>query len=130
MHHSLGVTMQVSCNTKSVLQSLKTNKVKHLEVVADARKGYLEKAKEKLEEKLSKINEGKVIDLRIDLSPPISHAEEYDTFIAMLEMHTEENILLSSDEVRMFVQDKWDWANAFLVGNSVYSAVARSRLDV
>lgn len=124
MRHMLGIKMEVFCNTADVLNKVKENRTEHAQIVEEARKGFIEKAKALLEEKLSLLKEGKLTTLQVNLSPPQNYTAEYDTIIQMLSMHTEKEITLGADEVRMFIEDRWDWTEAFLATNSAYSGSA------
>jgi len=124
MQRMLGLQMKVMCDRDKVLGILKSNLERHKHVVAEARKGYLVKAREVLEAKLKELEEGKLRTLSVSLTRPQNMASEYKTVIRMLEMHEEPQIELSSDEVRMFIQDKWDWTSRFLAANAGYSTTA------
>jgi len=114
----------VMCNVSDLLETLKANRLKHFEIVQEARDGYVKKAEEALAFKLEKIREGKVIGLRIDLQPPSDHTKEYDLIIKMLELHTESEIKLNGQEVQQFVLDEWSWRSSFLMANANYSRTA------
>jgi hypothetical protein len=45
----------------------------------------------------------------------------------MLELHTDDTIILSSGDVRHFVLDQWDWSRTFYATNSVYSGSAAAQ---
>lgn len=131
----LNIKMQVTCKTADVLATLRTNRAQHSEIVAEAREGYVKRARIELEQKLEKIKAGKIVSLYIALKPPEDNTSAYDTAIRMLEMHQDDTISLSASEVRMLVQDEWDWADQFLLNNAGYSvtsaAMARGKgLDV
>jgi hypothetical protein len=127
MKHMYGITMKVDCETEEVLEILKKNRAEHAELVEDSRKGYLKKAKETLAKRLEKLESGKVVDLQFSLHLPQDHTAEYDTVIRMLEMHTEETITLSADEVRNLIENKWDWMEAFVASNQVYSPLFETK---
>lgn len=116
--------LKVIASTEDTLQILRENREKHLKIVKEARDGYLKDAKRKLTEKLTAVAEGKVRDFSIHLRPPQDHTKEYDTVIEALEMHIEDCIELTAEQIRNFVQDKWDWSYHFFVENAAYSATA------
>lgn len=125
--HSLsgmGVTVEV----KRLLEILKINKENHARIVKEAREGYVKEAekilRERLNELLAKARDGKIVDLRFNLSPPQDYTEIYDSFIGMLEMHTDSEIDLDGEQYRNFVEDKWDWTEIFYASNSAYSVTA------
>jgi hypothetical protein len=122
--HGHGIEMKVTCDTKKVLETLKTNLAGHKQIVKEARAGFIDKAKKALEEKLKQISKGNVVDLTLHLQPPQDHSGAYRTAIRMLEMHTLDTIELSAGEVQTMIADEWDWKNQFLTTNSVYSKTA------
>lgn len=120
MKQMYGIKMEVVCNKADVLKKLKANRTDHVAAVKDAREGYLKAAEQALNDKKELIRSGKVVAVHINLQLPLDHTAEYDTVIQMLEMHTEETIILSADEVRCLIEDKWDWMQAFLMTNQRY----------
>jgi hypothetical protein len=124
MQRLLGLQLQVECNKDELLETLRKNRARHKEIVIEARKGYMAKAKETLQEKLEELETGKVKSVSVSLSAPQDMSSVYDTTIKMLELHQQPTITLSSDEVRMLVEDKWDWTARFLASNAMYSDIA------
>ncbi len=119
---NLGIDMKVTCKTGVVLARLKENRAQHSRLVAEARQGYLVKAKEALEAKLRDVGEGKVTRLHFVLEPPQDHTKIYDTAIAMLGAHTGDLVELGPDEFRHLMEDDWDWSERWAASNSAYSA--------
>ena len=122
MRGTYGIKMEVVCNKDDVLKKLKTNREEHVVAVKSAREGYLKVAQKALDKKMAAVKEGKVVALHINLQLPLDHTAEYDTVIQMLEMHTEETITLSADEVRCLIEDRWEWMQQFLVTNQAYGS--------
>lgn len=121
------IMMEVECDKKAVLDKVRSNREGHAKIVVEARAGFVEKAKEMLTEKLDLLKQGKLSELSVHLSSPADHMREYDTVIRMLEMHTEETITLGGEEVRMFIEDNWDWSDQFIAVNAAYSGTAAAR---
>jgi hypothetical protein len=121
------INMEVSCKKGEVLGTLKKNREEHVELVEDSRRGYIEKAKRALVEKMDAVAQGKIVALRFNLHLPVDHTAEYDTAIRMLEMHTEDTIKLSADEVRCLIENKWDWMQDFIAKNEVYSPLFETK---
>jgi hypothetical protein len=119
----------IKARTATVIAALKKNLADHIEIVQEARAGYLRKATEALIDRLAQVQTGKVIDLHFNLSPPQDHAQEYRTVLKMLELHLEageETIDLKAADVQRFVLNDWTWMNQFLVGNAGYSDKSRA----
>jgi hypothetical protein len=128
MQRLLGLQLKVKCDRLQLLETLKGNLERHKKVVVEARVGYFREAKRVLEEKLRELEDGKLKTVQVSLTSPQDMSSVYKTVIHMLELHQEPQIELTSDEVRMFVEDKWDWTARFLASNSAYSDLAASIL--
>ena len=121
--------LNVTAKTQAVLDTLRTNRETHAKIVAEAREGYVNKAKVALEQRLSELKEGKIVRLQFSLSAPVDHTRSYDTAIKMLEMHQEDTIVLTSEQVSCFVMDQWNWKNQWLLVNRAYSGTAAQMAD-
>lgn len=128
MKHMIGLKMEVRCNKQEVIGRLKENLVEHASVFAEAKKTYALKAQAELQSRLDEFKAGRFPKLYIELKQPVTYESEYNTVIKMLEAHADDTITLSADEFRMFMEDKWDWTEAFLGTNSAYSSLANQRL--
>lgn len=117
-------SMRIQAKRDDVLATLTKNRETHAAIVAEARKGYVEKAKSALNEKFSKLASGKVVSLTFSLRMPVDQTKVYDTAIEMLKLHQEETIELDAGQVRNLMQDQWDWTEAFYGTNAIYSKMA------
>lgn len=126
MHELSG--MNIRAKKEEILSRLRANRETHAVIVAEARKGYVEKARESLRERLDQLLNGKIVSLSFSLEPPQDHSDVYDTAIQMLELATDDVIEMDSTQVRTLVMDQWDWSRHFLASNAQYSATARNRL--
>jgi hypothetical protein len=81
-------------------------------------------ALEKLKKEVSGIVAGgKAVALdysAIALHVPVSYEEVYKEILEMMMHTTDESILLTQDEFRKYVMDKWSWTNNFSASNSRY----------
>lgn len=134
MQSIMGVTMRTLANKSTVLAVIIKNRDEHAEIVAEARKGYLDKAEELLKKKLEEVGRAKQVQgkrvgsLKVELAEPGDHTGDYNTIIRMLELHQDEMIELNADEVRQFLENKWDWMSNFLRTSSSYSGKASQLL--
>ena len=117
--------VEIIANKKDTLDTLRTNLKTHKTIVEEARKGYIQKAREALEKRLVQLEKGQIVNLSFSLNPPQDHTAGYETAIKMLELHQEDTITLSAEQVRPFIMDEWDWTESFLTTNSVYSGTAQ-----
>jgi len=113
--------LKVTVKKDALLAKLEENRAQHAQIVAEARTGYVEKAKKALAEKMELLAKGRVVALHFTLRVPEDHTKEYDTAIGMLKMSTDDVLVLTQAEYRMYVEDKWDWDASFLLSNAIYS---------
>jgi hypothetical protein len=121
--------MNVTVSRSELLAIVTKNREEHSEIVAEARKVYVGKAREALAKRLDDLERGKTIHLLFSLQAPVDQTTVYNTAIKMIEMHKLDTIELSSEQVRCLVQDQWDWTKSFYATNSTYSEKAASKLD-
>lgn len=121
------LSMTTKIAKADLLTALRKNREEHADIVVEARAGYVEKAKAALLRKLDDIKSGKIVALMFKLSPPVDNTDVYDTVIKMVEMTTEEHIVLEATEFRNLIEDHWDWSRDFYHSNSLYSASATSK---
>jgi hypothetical protein len=119
--------MHITANTAKVLEALKANRETHQTIVKEARVGYVKKAREALKDQLAKLESGKVSVVTFHLAAPQDHTKVYDTAIKMMELHSEETVVLDSQQVRTLMMDEWDWKSHFLMSNSMYSETAAAQ---
>lgn len=122
----LHVSMRIKATREDLLRKLRENRANHATIVAEARKGYIEKASVELSRRLDQLREGKIVSLDFRLVPPQDYTSAYDTIIQMLEWSTENEIELSASEFRMFVEDEWSWIDEFLSVSNSYSSSSRA----
>jgi len=128
MHMHMLNNMNVTAETKKVLEKLKENRAEHSAIVKEAREGYMDQAEAALQKRLVQLREGKLVSLHFSLQPPQDHSDVYDTAIGMVEAHTEETIVLGASQFRSLMMDEWDWTAGFLASNSGYSALAAEKV--
>ncbi len=117
-------SVTVRVNTKELVKKLRENREKHEQIVKEARTGYVNKAKMLIATRLEQLNAGKIVSLTFALHMPVSMLSSYDDAIAAFEMHTEETIELTVDDVSNYMRDKWTWKQNFLTSNAIYSKMA------
>ncbi len=122
---------QISASTSEVLTKLKENRSKHVEAFNKAEDGWLEAARLVLTVRLARVKDclakefkGDAPDLNffeLENDKPRCYVEDYDTAIAMLELHQEDQITLSAQDVSSYVLDQWGWKETFSMSNTKYS---------
>jgi hypothetical protein len=78
--------------------------------------------------KLAQIRERNIVSVQIHLHPPQDHTAAYVVAIEMLTLHTEDTIILDSDQVKCFLMDQWEWTDDFYTSNSGYSDLAFKKI--
>ena len=96
------------------------NKKKHDDIYDAAVSGYWQKAEEILTFKLEQVKKQEKIDNSLGLTYPVNYSNDYTRVIRMLELTSENNITLTSNEFDAYVQNQWNWKNSFLGTNSLY----------
>lgn len=121
--------LKIEANKDELLAKLKANRQEHAAIVAEAREGYVKKAREALEKRLGQLSDGKIVSLSFRLDVPTDHTRVYDTAIRMLELHQNKTVLLTATQVRNLEMDEWDWTDSFLGTASAYSPMANDKLN-
>lgn len=147
------MTRMVKVDRLKLLETLTTNRAKHLADFNDAMDGYKEMAHGKikeafegLEERLrerrkdmvkhvdsftaataSKFQDYLVIleQVVVNLKVPVSYVDAYDVAIDMVQCDVRPELELSGAEFQCFHRDVWDWTHEFTHLNAVYSSKAR-----
>jgi hypothetical protein len=147
------MTRIVRVNRLKLMETLKANRQKHLEVFNEAMAGYKELA-------LGKVREAFVgLDARlarrkadiiahvesftaetadnfsdyfsileavtVHLKKPVSYVDAYDAAIDMAAFDTRDELDLSGAEFQCFCRDVWDWTYEFSAVNSTYTGKGR-----
>lgn len=107
-----------------VLAALEKNLVRHRVILAEAKVGYIAKARNALEKRLAAISAGNPVGLHFSLTPPSGHVRSYEAMISMLDAATDEYIELTMEQQQAFMADRWDWQIDFISSNADYSETA------
>lgn len=89
------------------------NRDKHRSTYEQAFAAYREVARDRLERALAALGSGETPPLHFGLVIPEDHTDDYSTVLEMLAMETRDEIELSWDEFRNYVQDEWGWSARF-----------------
>lgn len=133
-------------DTKTLIEKLKINRANHIKEYNEAVEGYLETAREKLNEQYEKAKQEvekafsrtreeivrfdpeKAEDtivfcraIQFSLTAPRNFIDAYDQAIEMMEWETREKVELNSTEFRCFIMNKWDWMEEFQSVSAMYN---------
>ena len=115
--------MEAVINKVKLLEILRENKAKHVEVFEEAVKGWREHALAALAEKEKLLHSGRLPkSLVLSLPAPENRSQDYDRIIGMLELHQGETFTLPEQEYSWYVDDNWDWKRRWTLSNSGYAA--------
>ena len=110
----------ITLNKTQLLPIVIENKQKHDNIYNAAVSGYWQKTEEILTDKLEKAKKQEQIDNYLGITFPVSHSDDYDRVIRMLELSVENKIVLNSNEFDSYVRNQWGWRSSFLATNSIY----------
>lgn len=110
----------IKVDKAQLLETLQTNREKHVSTYEEVLEAYRNKCIELLEEHIVRIRDGAVEKVNVSLPAPENYEDEYDKAIAMIEWHQDDSIELDSYEFDQFVRDKWRWKQEFTRMSETY----------
>lgn len=111
----------VTVSKEALLDTLRTNREKHVGTFQQVLEDYRLQAVRLLEEHIARIENGAVEKVYVSLPPPQNYEAEYDRAIAMVEWEQRETIELDAHTFNQWVMDEWAWKNAFNETVATYS---------
>ena len=112
----------ITVDKSELLAKLEENRTKHRTVFEAALAGYRQEALERLEYRVTQLENGKLPALNIGLMAPEDHTRDYDRIIRMVQMHTGDAFTLSEADFSAYVMDDWSWKRQWVISNSGYAA--------
>jgi hypothetical protein len=106
----------INVNRKNLVSKLIANREVHISNYKKAIRGYYEERNRIIREMYHKVMENEGFshnEMLADLEKPISHEEDYNTYIEMYSNSVDETIELTEGEFRMLFLDKWNWNHSF-----------------
>lgn len=95
----------IKVSKAKLIDQILANKKQHLEEYAKAVVAYKEEALMQLEKLKAKANEG-ALDLYLQLVTPVDRSDHYDKAIEMFEWEIADEVELTQDEFKDYVQDQ------------------------
>ena len=114
----------ITVSKDRILKILKSNKEKHIKEYNEALTAFYTKAAmvfSSMMEKALNSDPSLTINEVCELIKPISHQEEYELVIRMLQMDLNEVVDLSRQEYTQYIDDNWTWTQQFKSINSSYT---------
>lgn len=120
---------------KTLVEKMLVNRQQHLATYEKAVVKHRERAIAALQQQLALAKDGKKFSVTFTLNRPQNFVKEYDTIIGLLRMSEDTIVELTIPEYKKYVEDDWNWRQAFEASNSKYlsaspSAAFSSTLDV
>jgi hypothetical protein len=122
--------MNISLKVKDALDTLKTNRQKHVDEYAAQVQGW-KKAMEEYGEDLKKWSNGMSEDVfnkeiaarPLEPQKPQSFVQYYDNLILMLENHSEKTIYVEEHDFNQIIKDEFGWKGTFLANSAMYNSL-------
>lgn len=124
--------LTIEVEVTDLLDTLRTNRAKHLKAYEAAKVGYRKLLKQELYDKIA-VLDGKKFRARpanqhlghIINRRPENYLAEYDEVIGMLEWTQDATIRLDSTQYQQYIKNEWNWSNSFTTANVAYAAASR-----
>ena len=116
--HSRGNRM-IKVDKLDLIARIKANKEKHIQQFEAAKVAYKKEALRQLEELKKQAEEGSV-NIKLTLTSPENVADKYDQKAEMFEWEIADEVELTQDEFKDYVQDSFDFAAKAFLANSTY----------
>lgn len=106
-------------NKADLIERIKENKAKHIEMYNKAVKAYRKEALKQLAELTEQVKEGKT-NIGLNLVEPINNSENYDKIIEMFEWDVRDEVELDQNEFKEYVQDETSHSRMAMMSNMTY----------
>jgi len=113
---------EVKVKRHELLKTLVTNRDCHAVEYTEAMMGYRRAVEKILKTTLEAWARGHNPDLykARALTEPVSHQQEYETVIQMMEMAVDSVVVLDFKDFQQYVMDEWEWTDSFKLSSSTY----------
>jgi len=111
----------VRVHKDELLDTLEKNRVQHVSDFKEAMVEYRKAALVELTAMLKQVrSKTEKITRMIKAPEPVSYESSYQTAIRMLQMSVDEEIELSEQEFKQYVEDSWTWQASFASNTLMY----------
>ena len=122
-----GEGLKIAVDKLVLLEILKTNREKHEKNYSKAKEGFKILLEKELKGKLDALRAGKKVRLTFKNQKPVSYLGQYDEVIGMLELATDKELVISTEQYKQYVKDDWSWKQQWSVSNMDYLSAAASK---
>ena len=109
----------IKVKKSDLINTLKKNQKKHIKQFGKAVVAYKREVSKQLN-KLHEKNEKGELDIRLDLVKPVNKQKNYTKIIEMFDWELDDEVELSQDEFKEYVQDEFGFAIQARLSNSTY----------
>ena len=111
---------QVTVRKAELLRIVTANRDKHRSTYEQAFEKFKDAMRKKLELHLSDLGRGRIPPITLKIEVPEDHTDDYDQVLGMLTLEVNDNVTLSWEEYRNYVDDEWDWSRRWAANTSSY----------
>jgi len=111
---------QVTVDKQELREVIKANRDKHRSTYEQAFEKFRHAMRKQLENNLRILADGQVPPITLKIEIPEDHTDDYDQVLGMLGMELKDEVTLSWEEYRNYVDDQWDWSNRWAINTSSY----------
>lgn len=108
-------------NKDKLLTIIKENRTKHRAIFEEAYDGFYKALVAQLDKMKEAALAKKKISMYVGLTEPVDMTSEYDEVIQMLELTTDDSIVLDQRQFKNYILDEWNWKGQFITANSAYA---------
>ena len=116
--------LTVNVDRDRLLAVLKENREQHGAAYERAKTGYIRVTTKQIEDYLTRLTNGELLERAYLPSPPENHTDDYDAAIQMMEWSSDDTIELTQTQFAQYVLDNWGWRDQWLTSNTAYLEAA------
>ena len=110
---------EITVKKKDLIERIAANKERHIQQFEAAKIAYKKEALRQLEELRQKVENGD-LDIKLNLVSPQDVSKKYDEKSEMFEWEIADEVTLTQDEFKDYVQDNFDFARSAFFSNQSY----------
>ncbi len=112
----------VKVRRADLIARIRKNRDEHRELFLKAQDGFRARVIEELDAMLAEARDGKPVRTAVRLKQPEDHTKEYDRAIEMLDMSTEDEVMLDYQNFVQLVRNEWAWFGNVTAMNTLYAS--------
>jgi len=110
----------ITVSKDELLTALKENRATHGAAYEKAKAGYIKVTTKQIQEYLTRLTNGNLLERAFIPTPPEDHTGDYDDAIDMMTWSQDDKIELTQSQFRQYVKDDWGWKDQWMVSNTQY----------